>query len=165
MADNNYNAKWKSGFRGAAVIDARTAFKELEKIRKQHDGELDPQDVVDAARAARNKLHKLFEWDDGTAANKHRLEQARLLTRSIVVERVETPGIESRQYELTRSKQKPRSQVYVATDELMKDPDARGKLLQRALGDLLALRRRYSTLQELAIVFRSIDDVLENVKV
>ena len=42
----------------------------------------------------------------------------------------------------------------------MLDPEARAELLQRALGELLAARRKYHHLQELAIVFRELDKVL-----
>lgn len=164
MSDS-YTATWKPGFRGAAVVSAEAAYDALEVIRKKNNGELDPQTVVEAAKSTRNKLHKMFEWNDTVAANAHRVERARLVMRSIIVERNDTPGIVSRKYELTRSKQKPRSQVYAATEDILADPEARAELLQRALGELVSMRRRYSMLQELAIVFRTVDEVLETVKV
>ena len=164
MADS-YSAKWKSGFRGSSIMPADKAFDELEKIRKKNDGELHATDVVEAARSNRHKLHKLFEWDDSVAAEKHRESQARVVIRSIVIERPELQNEETRTYELQKSKTTPRAQSYTTTEELMKDPEARAELLQRALGELLAIRRRYHGLQELSIVFRDVDKLLETVKV
>ena len=165
MADS-YTATWRRGFRGSAILPADQAQNELEKIRKKNGGELDPQSVVDTAQSnKRNKLRPFFNWSDAEAANLHRVEQARNMIRSIVVVRPEMPDHETREYELTQSKVTPRQQTYTTTEEIMKDPDARGQLLQRALGELLAIQRRYRGLQELAIVFRSIDDVLTTVKV
>lgn len=41
--------------------------------------------VVDAARPRGSSLHRFFEWDDGKAAQKFRIEQARWLVRSVRV--------------------------------------------------------------------------------
>ena len=65
---------WRNGYRGASVISASDAHKELEKIRKKNGGELDPQSVVDAATSSRNKLHKCFRcrcWKNGAPFSKH----------------------------------------------------------------------------------------------
>lgn len=164
MSDS-YTAQWKSGFRGSGILPAETARKELEKIRKKNDGELNPQYVVNAAKSNRHKLHKFFDWDDTSAANEYRLTQARSIIRSIVVVRPELPDKEFREYHVQRSKIEPRKQTYSTTAEIMQDPEARAELLQRALGELLAVRRKFVVLQELTIVFRAIDEVLETVKV
>lgn len=52
----------------------------------EQDGRLVPADVVEAARDPRSPLHSHFEWDDSTAAEKYRIEQARTLIRSVKVE-------------------------------------------------------------------------------
>jgi len=44
-----------------------------------------PPAVVDAARAEDSPLHRYFTWDDGAAAEKWRLDEARKLVRSIHV--------------------------------------------------------------------------------
>lgn len=46
----------------------------------------DPQAVVAAARDEGSPLHKYFLWDDIRAAHAYRLDQARRLIRSVVVE-------------------------------------------------------------------------------
>lgn len=62
---------------------------ELAKIKKKL-GEVTNQHIVDAARDAKNPLHKFFEWNKDVAAEKYRLIQAGEIVRSIrvFVERV-----------------------------------------------------------------------------
>jgi len=157
-------ARWKRGFRGSAKLDAQVALDEMNKIRKKNGGELAPEYVVEAAKAKRSKLHTFFEWDDGLAASKFRLSQAGLLMRSVEVEKSELPGASTRALELVRSKKVPKQMVYKPIEEVMKDPEDRAELLKRALSELLATRRKFSILQELSIVFREIDHVLENMR-
>ena len=59
----------------------------LESLAEQGKGQ--PQDIVEAARAADSPLHRYFTWDDSEAASKYRLEEARSLARSFRVEIIE----------------------------------------------------------------------------
>lgn len=58
--------------------------EELEGIRRK-DGSLTSEGVVAAAKKSSSPLHEWFVWDDGEAAHKFRLVQARTLIRVIVV--------------------------------------------------------------------------------
>lgn len=150
-------ARWKPGFRGASKLSAVLADTELQKIRKKNKGEAPSAAVVEAARSKRNKLHVLFDWDDASAAQTQREGQAGLIVRSIEVEYEEMPGEWHRKYEITRSEYNPREMVYKSVEDIMQDPEARVELLNRAMGELLAIRRRYSGLQELASIFGAIE--------
>jgi hypothetical protein len=154
---------WRQGYRYSSLEEPEVVLKELEKIRAKHGGEANPEVVVEAARAPRNKLHKFFEWDDNVAAQEYRFEQARSLTRSIKVIYEDAPDTAVRFYE-TEWKPDRKRKVYRPMEEIMKDPDARRQLLQRALGELIAMRTRYKGLQELSIVFRAVDDLLETIE-
>lgn len=58
----------------------------LAKIAEENDGNLTPDAVLEDARSKKSPLHDQFEWNDGEAAHKYRLEQARTLIRSVRVE-------------------------------------------------------------------------------
>lgn len=58
-------------------MDKSIALQELEKLMQAHSGTLSPEIVVDAARPDNAPLHNQFEWDDGIAGEKYRIEQAR----------------------------------------------------------------------------------------
>lgn len=57
---------------------------ELEDLRAQTGGFLQAEAVVERARSANSALHTYFEWDDGKAAEAHRLQQARGVIRAVV---------------------------------------------------------------------------------
>lgn len=57
------------------------------ELRKLHcEGRLLAQDVVEAARNKASVLHGFFDWDDSSAAEKYRLDQARDLIASVRVD-------------------------------------------------------------------------------
>lgn len=146
--------RWKEGAR--ISVDAQAAGAELERIRVRHNGRLEPEWVVHNAKAPKNPLHDLFEWDDNVAAQNYRVDQARGIIRSIevVVEATE--------------KQKPvrafvsvvqeRDRSYTSVTHAMSDPDLRKQVLKAALNELEAWRKRYAELVELAQVFAAIDE-------
>lgn len=157
--------QWKRGFRKASLLDAENVHKELEKLRKKNDGELANEQIVEAAKAKRNPLHQGFTWDDAVCGTRLRLIEAARIVRSIEVRQPESSNKGAvRAYEISRSMSSPKKKSYRAIEDIMQDPEARGELLNRALGELLAVRRRYSQLQELAIVFREVDNLLESLK-
>ena len=58
----------------------------VERLRElENDGRLQPADVVTDARDPTSPLHSHFEWDDGAAAERYRLSQARSLIRSVKI--------------------------------------------------------------------------------
>ena len=67
--------------------DAEIIAKELEHIRKVN-GKVIPERVVERAREKTSCLHEYFNWDDKKAAYQYRLEQARHLIQSVVIEYV-----------------------------------------------------------------------------
>jgi len=75
------NYAWKLiGF--SKGLDINEAVIELERIKNLY-GELTPQTVLDASRPEDAFLHKLFNWDDASAAEHYRLQQARTILNNI----------------------------------------------------------------------------------
>ena len=147
--------QWKAGAR--FKVRAQDAGEELERLRDRFGGSLTPAGIIDAARARQSPIHKIFEWDDSTAAQRHREWQARMLLNSI------------RAVVVSAGSTKPKSiigyvhvnlpeegNVYVATDRAMQNSDLREQVLQDALNSLAGWQRRYRHLNELRDVFRAI---------
>jgi hypothetical protein len=57
---------------------------ELNRLAKKYKGNLTPSILVKEAEDPASPLHDRFEWDDAEAAQRWRLEQARVLLRSTV---------------------------------------------------------------------------------
>ncbi|QCI93376.1 hypothetical protein [Novosphingobium sp. EMRT-2] len=146
--------RWKEGAR--ISVDPQAAGDELERIRVRHNGRLEPEWVVHTAKAAKNPLHDLFEWDDNVAAQNYRVDQARGIIRSIevVVEAAE----ERKPMRAFVSVVQERDRSYTSVVHAMSDPDLRKQVLRAALTELEAWRKRYAELVELAQVFAAIDE-------
>lgn len=159
--------RWKQGSQFKCAADL--AHEQIEVIRKKNGGSVSAESVVTVAKAKRNPLHEDFEWDDAIAANEHRMQRARVMLASFVIVREELrTDRPQRVYEVVREpmvgKQRIRH-VYKTIEDIMKDTDLRAELLGRALGELVSIRNRYRDLQELAVVMRAIDEVVEKCEV
>lgn len=154
--------RWKSGFPNAGV-PVEKAYKECERIRKENDGNLSPEIVLERAADATNVLHPIFEWDDAKAADAHRKRQASGLLRSFEITYKEAPETPRRAYEIHIRKPSgdgERQTLYTTTEEVMANPDSRNRLLSEAIRQLIEFRRRYKGLAELEILLQEIDKVV-----
>ncbi len=160
------SVEWKKGFPTNGV-KVEAAHKALEKIRKDNDAKLDPAVVVSTvAKAKRNVLRAFFQWDDTEAAGAYRVDQARSLLRAVHIVYEDAPEVKTRAYEITVERQEAKPvTIYKTAEDILADPDSRAELLKRALGELVSFQRRFRALQELAVVFRSIDETLTSLKV
>lgn len=146
--------QWREGARFG--VDAQKAGDELERIRTKHNGRLEPDWVVHAAKSDKNPLHGLFEWDDTVAGQAYRAVQARQIIRSIAVVIEEAP--KPTPVRAFVSVVRDRDQSYTSVSHAMSDPDLRKQVLRTALRELEAWRNRYAELVELATVFAAIDE-------
>ena len=159
---------WKNGCHGKG--DVEKIYDELEKLRLKK-GDIEPKDVIQMAKPKRNPAHGEFIWDDNVAANAYRLEQARMLVRSIVVVHKETPqsGPQRKYVQVTRYEAGTgkndgvvAKRVYTDIKEALKDPETRAEVLARAINEAASYRRRYAHLSELAVVLNAIDVLVVN---
>ena len=109
-------------------------------------GRLDPRDVVDEARDPGSVLHDKFEWDNDTAAEGYRLDQARQLIRTVKIERIETPNQAPR---LVRAYvHDPVNDGYLATEDVAQLPDVRDRVLDDMRRDLTRLQSKWTLYKE-----------------
>ena len=142
--------QWK--IPGIIPVDAQKAGEELDRIYKAK-GRLEPSDIVEESRSATAPLHSCFEWDDQKAANKYRESQAMLIVRSIVTVQGGNEGPQQvRAFVHVEQSYKPIS-VVVNSEKQM------AALLETALSELRAFKRKYETLKELSPVFDAIEEV------
>lgn len=140
--------KWKTGYH---KVDAETAGKELERIKKKRG--LTAEAVVDESRNPKAKLHNEFEWDDVVAAEKYRVQQARIIIADIIVEADSPMGST-----VTRGFVKlSHDEEYERVQDVLMDVEKTDRLLDKAKTELRWFRDKYSTLKELAGVFSEID--------
>jgi hypothetical protein len=145
--------QWKTG--SHLSLDAQLAGEELERIRVRQNGRIESEDVVREAREESSPLHPAFDWNDVSAAEKYRIEQAKYLIRSIEV--VIDRGEESTPIRAFVSVKRDEDRSYTSTVHALSDPALRAQVVEQAFRELEAWRRRHAELIEFARVFAEID--------
>jgi len=143
-------AEWK--IKGIFKADAKKVAEEINSIN-----EITPSSVLESARDKDSELYKCFTWDDGIAAEKWRLEEARKIIRNLVVQKKEDAEVETtpiRMFfkdsdEVTTGSYKPISMI-------VRDEDKYESLLQQAMKELRAFKNKYSMLTELDYIIELI---------
>lgn len=107
-----------------------------------------PAQIVEKARDEGTELHKCFEWNDGVAAEKYRLYQARQVVCNLVIKRPE--GDEDKPPVRTLHKiDRAHDSGYRPTELIVRNQDEYEKLLQQAYAELHAFKVKYQSLSEL----------------
>lgn len=140
-------ARWRID--GYYKADPKIVAKEIFSIGETAT----PAQIVEKAKDSKTELHKCFEWDNEKAAEKYRLEQARMVTHQLVY-------VEPKKPEL------PPIRVFFKTDKndgykptvlILQKKEEYQKLLQQAMAELSAFKTKYHSLSELDEVFFAID--------
>lgn len=147
-----------SRFQSGAILDAAAVGAHLEYLRKESKGELTPHDVVKDARSHNSPLHSFFEWDDGKAAEQHRLAQARGLIRAVVAIYTQ-PDKPAKRVKAFVHIAEAGAPHYRSMDHAMSQKKTRDIVLKQAWRELQSWRRRYSELQQFASLFEEMDEV------
>lgn len=140
-------AEWK--IKGLFKADAQRVADEI------GENSITPEQVLEKARNDENsELHKCFEWNDGIAAEKYRLIQARKIIINLAYVPKEKTDEPVRCFQITREKS-----VYMPTKQFLVNNDEYQDLLKRAKLELESFKRRYATLSELETVFEAIESI------
>ena len=136
--------------------------KELEKVRASHRGRLHPKHVVEAARDPHSPLHGKFEWDNTTAAEAYRLQQAAELIR--VVTFMPSGAKEPIRAYVSLSSDRLSQQGYRAMVDVLSDAHLKAQLLADAQAELESFRMRFDRLRkvmQMKRLFREVDRVVD----
>jgi hypothetical protein len=107
------------------------------------EGEITPELVLEDAKDSASPLHDYFEWDDSTAAFEWRLQQARVLIRSIDLVREDRPQETTNAYHFVKT-------TYVASAKVFSDEEKSRHVIDNALSELKGWQIRYKQYKELA---------------
>lgn len=140
--------------------------QELDALRVSHGGFLKQEQVVAFARANPDSaLHEDFEnqglWDDSRAAEQARLSYAGRIIRLFVLKPVDDqkPPVRALVSLIEDRKAGSGFPGYRHINDVMNDAELRLNLIQTALIELRACRRKYDTLVELSEVWDAVSKV------
>lgn len=140
------SVKWK--INGIFKADPQKVYQELGSTA------ITPEEVLEKARNEKTELNKCFEWNDGIAAEKYRLQQARQVIQLLVVVPKSEDAEPIRAFQITSERN-----TYQPTRLFLEQPDEYQILLQRAKIELKQIKQRYKMLSELEEIFRCIDEL------
>ena len=141
--------QWKSGSRISA--NAQIAGEMCSRL--EEEGRLTAKALLDANRPPDAPLHGEFDWNDSTAAESWREHQARRIINSLVIVSDKTEPVRGF-FKIERTES-----TYQSISTILHSESTTEKLLDAALKELEAFKRKYITLQQLCVVFRAIDEV------
>lgn len=133
--------------------DAQKCFDEVQTLGEEYT----PHEVLDLARDPKTELHKCFDWDDSSAAEKWRIQQARFVCNSFTVV-IETTEGEVKTYRLVQHDHDEK--VYRPVTFTVRNEDQYASLLRKAKAELTAFKNRYQSIVELENVIEEINRVL-----
>lgn len=121
--------------------------------------EVKPEQVVAKAKDEDSELHKCFDWNDTSAAEKYRLFQAKqVINHLIVIKRdVEEPEKEPIQFRVMLKNEKSYDSGYKQTIVMVRDEDEYRKMLEQAYAELKAFKKKYACLSELSDILAMIE--------
>ena len=138
---------------------------ELDILRRKNNGLLKQDQIVAYARDPNTALHEDFDrqglWDDSHAAETARLAYAGQIIRLYVIKPVDDQAAPVRAMVSLIDDRKVKSGLpgYRYIEDVLNDTTLRANLLQTALMELRAFRRKYESIKELAVVWDAIDAV------
>jgi len=160
--------KYKAA-KGASFGDdkAQVYGRHLERLQKRF-GYLQPELVVDDARADDSPLHEAFEWNNRKAAGDWRKWQARHLMNTIVtVKIIDGEEKEARAFynvTICQDAEEETKKVYISLDSAFKHDHLASQIIERAKAELIGWKNRYATYRKIREQFADVLDAIEKVK-
>lgn len=145
---------------GLVKAPAQKVGELFEELQNSPDG-LSPSTVLNASRKKGSLLHDDFEWNDGVAAEKYRLQQARFIIQNLVVI-TETTDQDQRTVYKDRAyvSATAKTGAYVPLYNALSNEEWRSHLLKCAKDEMDVFCAKYARLTELA----SVVDAMKTVK-
>lgn len=143
---------WKTGFaslyKGA---NAEQVASEIESL----GNDVTPTEILEKAKDDTTELHKCFEWEDSVAAEKWRLQQARMIVCHLVIK--EDGEDDAGKPEIRIFHKTDRADGYKPITFIMQDKTEYEKLLAHAREELRIFKQKYHNLSELEEILALID--------
>lgn len=145
--------KWS--INGIFRADANKCYEEIQQI----GDEVRPEQVLKKAKDKKSELHKCFDWDDSSAADKYRLFQAKQVINHLIVIKHDDENKEREQiqFRVMLKNERTKDSGYKQTIVMIRDEDEYNKLLKQAYAELHSFKQKYSCLSELAEIIAMID--------
>lgn len=143
-------------------VSAQAVGEICEKLEKEAGG-CTPKRLLDESRDPESPLHNEFDWEDSVAAEKWRIEQARLLISHVRIVRTDDSK-ERNTYQERGFVSTPGGRgVYVSMDTALREEEYKSNLLEQAKREMLSFIAKYRRIKELTGVIEAIEEYMNAV--
>lgn len=145
-----------------AMFDAKGA-EALGRVMEKLGEHVSPSQLVDAARPASSPIHRLFEWENGKAAEAYRIWQARnhiSHLEIVIVSRADKTRSRAFHSVVVTTEDTAR-RGYSPSPTIRKSADLSAQVIARALRELESWKAKYSQYQG---IFGGVFDAIQKVK-
>jgi hypothetical protein len=140
--------------------------KEILNIKEKKG--LTAEEVLSQAQKKNSALHDFFTWDDSVAAEKYRLQQARILINEvkIIVNTEEYYAFENVNIKVNDSETEPleTTRQYFTRDEIISTPSLRQQIILRAYNNIIYWKKQYECYAEFQPIIEGIKRVEEQME-
>lgn len=142
-------------------LDRKLIVQQIQAISDKNKGRITPEQVVNAARDPDSPIHHYFNWDDKSAGDAYRLDQARTLIRSVKIKitthRTKVTTVAYVQDPTKESDQ----QGYLDVVKIKKDVDIKRSVLIDEFSRVASILKRAKAI---AIAFNMEDEIEDFIK-
>ena len=149
--------EWKT--KGLYKADADVVGKIFEDL--ENTVGLTAENVVEVSRDESSPIHNEFEWDNDVAAESWRKRQAQNMIGNLSIVLTETE-VDS-DVKSVRAFYATELHQYESIQAIFSDNEKKDDLLQKAIRELQAFKKKYALLSKLSVVFDAIDNVTKEV--
>lgn len=126
-------------------------------------GQITAEKFLKDAKRKNSPTHGYFEWDNNRAAQEYRLEQARLLIRSVDII-VISDGKEFETRAFHHIKINEDETAYVSTNVIFSNKDYYFQVLENAISEIKSWQEQYRNYRELSKIFEAVDLTITKLK-
>jgi hypothetical protein len=121
---------------------------------KSPDGGVTAHQILEASRPEDAPLHSQFTWNDGAAAKKHRVDEARKLLRLIQIEYL--PGKKTRELQsLVINIENKNERKYYKVEKILTDKNLKKRAIKQILKELRSLVDKYKSYK---VIYQLVND-------
>ena len=141
-------------------VPAQEVGEAIDYLRNANGGVCPPSALVEEARPKASPLHPLFTWDNKTAAESWRRQEARQVINAVVMIDERTEEVRPAFLHITLTEDDELREGYAPFDVVLSDEDSRRQVIDEALRYLNGFKRRFAHLSE----FRPVLDVIDELQ-
>ena len=133
---------------------------------EQKEGFITPAIIVKKSKAKKSVLHDYFEWDNSAAGTQWRLQQARNLMNHIEVTIIsnDKPSETIKFLHNIRIVPESKDREYISVSSVVQSADYHSQVIDKALVEVKAWKKRYKQYSELTKIFDAIKSAEELLK-